>query len=171
MKLKKEQSKKYMEEAELSLYSAEAVFDKAKEEDKDLWANVVKSCYDAIEQAISSAIAAKEERIPIQHPEKIIRFNKIFKTSKDMQEKIFFWLGRRSSAQYVDIKHDKISVPHELFTEEDAKKAIDESKEIIEEIKKTIEEGQLREFLMSSKDTISLEEARKRNRKNSKILK
>ena len=72
MSLKIEQSKKYMEEAELTLESAEAIFEKAKEEDKDLWANVVKSCYDAIEQAISSAISAKEEIIPIRHPDKII---------------------------------------------------------------------------------------------------
>ena len=71
MSLKKEQSKKYIEEAELTIDSAQAVFEKAKKEDKDLWANVVKGCYDAIEQAVSSAIAAKEEKIPIKHPEKI----------------------------------------------------------------------------------------------------
>lgn len=144
MSLKKEQSKEYMEEAELSIYSAQTVFDKAKEEDKDLWANVIKSCYDAIEQAVSSAIAAKEERIPIKHPEKINKFNELFKISKGSNEKISFWLGKRSSAQYVDIKDDKVSVPHELFTEEDAKKALDETNEIIEEIKEIIkkEEGE-----------------------------
>ena len=139
MSLKIEQSKKYMEEAELTLESAEAIFEKAKEEDKDLWANVVKSCYDAIEQAISSAISAKEEVIPIRHPDKIDKFSKLFEISKDLDEKISFWLGKRSSAQYVDIKDDKLSVPHELFSEEDAKKALDESKEIIEEIKILIE--------------------------------
>ncbi len=140
MSLKIEQSKKYMEEAELTLESAEAVFEKAKEEDKDLWANVVKSCYDAIEQAISSAISAKEEVIPIRHPDKIDKFSKLFEISKELDEKISFWLGKRSSAQYVDIKDDKLSVPHELFNEEDAKKALDESKEIIEEIKILMEE-------------------------------
>ena len=140
MSLKIEQSKKYMEEAELTLESAEAVFEKAKEEDKDLWANVVKGCYDAIEQAISSAISAKEETIPIRHPDKIDKFSKLFGISEDLDEKISFWLGKRSSAQYVDIKNDKLSVPHELFSEEDAKKALEDSKEIIEEIRILIKE-------------------------------
>ena len=139
MSLKKEQAKKYMEEAELTIDSSQAVFERAKEEDKGLWANVVKGCYDAIEDAICSAIAAKEERIPIKHPEKINKFKELFEMPEEMNEKISFWSGKRSSAQYVDIKDDKLSVPHELFTEEDAKKALDESKEIIEKIKRMIQ--------------------------------
>ncbi len=138
MNLKKEQSKKYMEEAELTIYSAQAIFERAKDEDKDLWANVIKSCYDAIEQAISSAIATKGEKIPIRHPDKIDRFSELFSISKELDEKISFWLGRRASTQYVDIKDDKLSVPHELFDEKDAKKALDESREIIDEIKRVI---------------------------------
>lgn len=140
MNLKKEQSEKYIEEAELTLYSAEAVFNRAKEEDKELWANVIKSCYDAIEQAISSAIASKGEKIPIKHPEKINKFNELFEVSDKLKEKIFFWLGKRASTQYVDIKNDKIFVPHELFEEEDARKALEESKEIVEEIKRMMAE-------------------------------
>lgn len=135
MNLKKEQSEKYMEEAELTMISAQAVFDKAKEEDKDLWANVVKGCYDAIEDAICSAIALREERIPIKHPDKIDKFSELFGVSEELDEKISFWLGKRASAQYVDIKDNKISVPHELFDEEDAKKALDETREIIDEVK------------------------------------
>lgn len=135
MSLKKEQSKKYIEEAELTMASAQAIFERAKEEDKDLWANVVKSCYDAIEQALSSAIAAKEEKIPIQHPEKINKFIELFKIPKRLEEMLSFWLGKRSSAQYVDIKYGKISVPHELFNEEDAEKALKEAEEIINEVK------------------------------------
>lgn len=38
--LKEKQSKSYLEEAELSLETAQIVFEKAKEEDKDLWANL-----------------------------------------------------------------------------------------------------------------------------------
>lgn len=138
--LKKEQAKKYMEEAELTLYSAEAVFERAKEEDKDLWANVIKGCYDSIEQAISSAIASRNEKIPIMHPEKINKFMELFQTSKETDEKIYFWLGKRASTHYVDIKNDKLSIPHELFSEEDAEKAISDAKEIIEGIKQLIKE-------------------------------
>lgn len=138
MNLKKEQSKKYMEEAELTIDAAQAIFDKAKEEDKDLWAHVIKCCYDAIEQAVSSAIAEKEEKIPIRHPEKINKFTELFDVPKELDEKISFWSGKRSSAQYIDIKNDKLSVPHELFDEEDAKKALEESKTVIDEIKKMI---------------------------------
>jgi len=153
MSLKKEQSKKYMEEAELSLSVAESAFNKAKENDLDLWAHVIKNCYDAIEQAVSSTIAAKEERIPIQHPGKIKRFIDLLKPSKEVENKIYFWLGKRASAQYVDIKDDKLSVPHELFDEEDAKKAMDDCKEIISEIKELIKKIE--------------EESKQKNNKNS----
>lgn len=138
MSLKKEQSRKYMEEAELTIESAEAIFEKAKEEDIALWSNVVKSCYDAIEHAVSSAIAAKEEKIPIRHPEKISRFIELFNITKELSRKIAFWMGKRSSAQYVDIRYDRLSVPHELFGEKDAEKAIRETREIIAEIKNLI---------------------------------
>lgn len=130
-----------MEEAELTLASAQAVFDRAKEKDEDLWANVVKSCYDAMEDVICSAIASKEEKIPIRHPEKINKFNQLFEVSSGLNEKIFFWMGKRSSAHYVDIKDNKLSVPHELFSEEDAKKALDDSREVVDEIKEKIKRG------------------------------
>ena len=42
--IKNKQSRGYIEEAELSLETARIIFDKAKEEDKDLWANVI-SCF------------------------------------------------------------------------------------------------------------------------------
>ena len=59
--LKDRQAESYLKEAELSLETAQIIFDKAKEEDKDLWANVIKNCYDAIEQAVSAAIAKKND--------------------------------------------------------------------------------------------------------------
>lgn len=138
MNLKKEQSEKYMEEAELSMSAAESVYERAKESDLDLWAHVIKSCYDAIEQAVSPAIASSGEKIPIKHPEKINKFIELFKPPKEVEEIIYFWLGKRASAQYVDVKDNKISVPHELFDEEDAKKALDESREVVDEIKRII---------------------------------
>lgn len=133
--LKEKQAKSYLEEAELSLETAQIIFDKAKEEDRDLWANVVKTCYDAIEQAISAAIIKKDEVIPKDHPAKVKKFINLFKIDRGLQERIYFWLRKRSNSQYVDIKNDKIFVPHELFTEDDAQQALDDSKEIIGEIK------------------------------------
>ena len=138
--LKEKQAKSYLEEAELSLETAQIIFDKAKEEDKDLWANVVKTCYDAIEQAVSAAIIKKDEIIPKEHPAKVKKFINLFKVDKGLQEKIYFWLRKRSNSQYVDIKNDKILVPHELFTEDDAQQALDDSKEIIGEIKELVKE-------------------------------
>lgn len=138
--LKEKQAKSYLEEAELSLETAQIIFDKAKEDDKDLWANIVKTCYDAIEQAISAAIIKKDEIIPKEHPAKVKKFLNLFKVDKGLQEKIYFWLGKRSNSQYVDIKDDKIFVPHELFTEDDAQQALDDSKEIISEVKELIKE-------------------------------
>lgn len=136
--LKEKQLKSYLEEAELSLETAQIIFNKAKEEDKDLWANVVKTCYDAIEQSVSAAIIKRDEIIPKEHPAKIKKFVNLFKVDKGLQEKIYFWLRKRSNSQYVDIKDDKIFVPHELFTEEDAQQALDDSKEIIGEIKELV---------------------------------
>lgn len=139
MSLTQEQAKKYLEEAELSIIAAEGIFEKAKKEDKDLWANAVKACYDAIEQAISAGIAKKNEIIPKEHPAKIKKFTELYAVNKEIKNTIIYWLGKRSSAQYVDIKNNEITVPHELFTEEDAERAIEESKEAIEEIKKIIQ--------------------------------
>lgn len=138
MDLGKKQSEKYLEEAELTLLSAQAVFERAKEEDKELWANVVKSSYDAIEQAVSAAIADKGEVIPKEHPKKIEKFINLFYPNEELKRKICFWLGKRSRAQYIDIFDDELSVPHELFHEEDAQKSLEDSKEIINEIKKLI---------------------------------
>ena len=106
--MKEKQAKAYIEEAELSLETAEIIFDKAKEEDKDLWANVIKSCYDAIEQAISAAISIKNENIPKEYPAKVKKFINLFTINKKSEEKIYFWLRKRSCSQYVDIKYDKI---------------------------------------------------------------
>ncbi len=65
-----------------------------------------------------------------------------YEINEEIKKKIYFWLGKRSSAQYVDIKDNTISVPHELFSEEDANRALEESKEILDEIRKIIENSQ-----------------------------
>ena len=138
MSLIEKQSKKYLEEAESTIYTAKIIFEKAKEEERDLWFNVVKTCYDAIEQAISAAIVRKNEIIPKQHPLKIKKFINLYSVEEKTKNKIYFWLGRRASAQYVDIKDGDVSVPQDLFEEEDAIKALEESEEIINDIKDII---------------------------------
>lgn len=69
-----EQAEAYFEEAELTLESAEAIYNSAEESGENLWAQVVKNGYDAIEQAVSAGIAAENEAIPRNHPGKINTF-------------------------------------------------------------------------------------------------
>jgi hypothetical protein len=59
MSLQKEQARAYLKEALLTLESAKAIF-KNSSDKKPLWSQVVKNCYDAMEQAISAAIRLKE---------------------------------------------------------------------------------------------------------------
>ena len=37
-----------------------------------------------------------------------------------------YWLGKRSTSQYVDIKYGELSVPHKTFDQKDAEKALRE---------------------------------------------
>lgn len=137
--LKEQQADNYLKEAEFSLDAAKAIFDKSKEEDKTLWANVVKCCYDAVEQAVSAALAKKGEIIPKEHPEKIKKRINLYDIEKAIEQQLFYWLRKRSSSQYVDIKNDRVYVPHELFSEEDAGECLEDSEEIIEYIRQKIE--------------------------------
>lgn len=75
----------------------------AREEEKTLWANVVKCCYDAVEQAVSAALAKKGEIIPREHPEKIKKLINVYTIEKTIENKLFYWLRKRSSSQYVDM--------------------------------------------------------------------
>jgi len=139
--LSEEQSKKYIEEARLSLESARAIFDGALRAERELWANVVKMCYDSMEQAVSAAIAKKDEIIPKDHPAKIAKFVNLYGLSNksDISKILFSWLSKRSSSQYVDIKNGKIAVPHELFNEGDAEEAIDDARIVISLVGKMLE--------------------------------
>lgn len=140
MNLKKEQVKGYIEEAKLSIESAEIVLDKAIRIKKKLWAHIVKLCYDAMEQIVSAAIANKNELIPKDHPGKIAKFINLYniKENSEISKILFFWLTKRAQSQYVDIKEGKVVIPHESFDEEDAELIIKESKYIIEKIENLI---------------------------------
>jgi len=139
MGIREEHAKKYLEEAELTLISAEAIFKEAKETKKDLWAQVVKNAYDAMEHAISAALAKKDLTIPKEHPQKITRFVDSFDLRDTETEEILSsWVGRRGRAQYVDIWKGRLSVPHEIFDEWDAADILKDARKIIDFVKRLI---------------------------------
>lgn len=126
-----EQADAYLAEAELTLSSARAIHQAATDTQENLWAQVVKNGYDAIEQAISAAIAARDERIPRAHPAKINTFIDLYKTREDIEETLLYWLRRRSDSQYVDIRGDTINIPHERFNQEDAERILDDAQAVL----------------------------------------
>lgn len=136
MAIRQEQARTYLEEAELTLEASRAILERAKDEHKDLWANVVKNCYDAIEQAVCSAIAGRNKEIPREHPEKIHLFVRLFRPPRNLVKMLMYWLSRRAPAQYADIRNETLFVPHELFDQADAERCLRETREIIEEVKR-----------------------------------
>jgi len=141
MGIRQEQARTYLEEAELTLDASQAIFERAKNEQKDLWANVVKNCYDAIEQAVCSAIAGNDEKIPRAHPEKIHIFVRLFRPPRRLVKRLTYWLSKRAPAQYADIRNGTLSVPHELFDQADAERCLKETSEIIDFIKRLVEKA------------------------------
>lgn len=127
-----EQARAYLREAELTLSSARAVYESADESRENLWAQVVKNGYDAIEQAVSAAIADAGEAIPRNHPAKMKTFLDLYATPDEMEETLLYWLGRRSDAQYVDVRGDDVNVPHESFGRDDAKRVLDDAGTVID---------------------------------------
>jgi hypothetical protein len=93
-----EQAEAYLNEAELTLESAQAIYNTASETGNKLWAQVVKNGYDAIEQAVSAAIAFEGEDIPRRHPAKITTFLEIHSPSQELADSLLNWLRRRSEA-------------------------------------------------------------------------
>ncbi|TRZ54681.1 HEPN domain-containing protein [archaeon] len=137
--IRERQSKEYLEEAELTLIAAEAVFKEAKETKKDLWAQVVKACYDSMEQAVSAALAKRGLLIPKEHPAKVTAFaNSYLLRDSDVVGTLAKWLGMRSKAQYVDVRAGKIYVPHEIFDEWDAEEAIKDAKSVLDFMRKML---------------------------------
>jgi HEPN domain-containing protein len=133
-----EQADAYIEEAELTMESAKAIYDSAQETGEELWAQVVKNGYDAIEQAISASIAAENEAIPRSHPGKINTFIELYEPPEKMEDLLLRWLRRRSSSQYVDIRGDKVNVPHEQFDREDAEQILEDAETVLEYVKEQV---------------------------------
>lgn len=135
-----EQAEAYLTEAELTLESARAIYTSATEENRELWADVVKNGYDAIEQAASAGIAHRDESIPRRHPEKINKFLTLFSIEEELEEALLNWLSRRSSSQYVDIRGNRINVPHQQFNRQDAEKILEDAEQVINLIEHEIQD-------------------------------
>lgn len=127
---REEQATAYLREATLTLQAAHAIYEAATP-DTPLWAQVVKNAYDAIEQAVSRAIAAQGERIPRKHPAKINTFLTRYAPGDEMEDTLLYWLQRRSDAQYVDIRGDMVAVPHTLFDQDDAERILDDAELVL----------------------------------------
>lgn len=127
-----EQAQAYLEEARLTLASAEAIHRTAEESGNNLWAQVVKNGYDAIEQAISAGIAAENDAIPRNHPGKINTFIELYEPGDELEHLLLHWLRHRSTSQYVDLRGDEISIPHEQFGQEDAVAILKDAETILE---------------------------------------
>lgn len=127
-----DQAEAYFEEAQLTLSSARAIFSVAEESGENLWAQVVKNGYDAIEQAISAAIAITGESIPRAHPAKVNTFIDVCEPPEELEETLLDWLRRRSDSQYVDIRGEEVNVPHEQFTRQDAERILEDVETVLE---------------------------------------
>jgi HEPN domain-containing protein len=127
-----EQAEAYLEEARLTLSAARAIYQAATAEQEALWADVVKNGYDAIEQAVSAAIAARDERIPRAHPAKITTFIDLYQPPERIEDLLLYWLQRRSDSQYVDIRGDELNVPHRVFDEDDADRILADADTVID---------------------------------------
>lgn len=128
-----EQAEAYLEEARLTLQSARAIQVAADERD-EMSAQVVKNAYDAIEQAVSAAIASRGESIPRKHPAKVNRFISIFEPDDELESTLLYWLQRRSDSQYVDIRGDEINIPHELFDRADAEAIMADAEAVLDRV-------------------------------------
>lgn len=139
MDLRDRQAKGYIEEAELTLTSAEVILKEAKETGKNLWAQVVKNAYDSMEQALSAALAKKDLVIPRDHPAKVISFINTYNLRNTRIEALLSkWVGRRGRTHYVDIHRDKLFIPHEIFDEHDAEDVVKDASFVIEYVKKLV---------------------------------
>jgi len=138
----KERAKAYLKEAELTLESAQAIFEKAKKTSKQLWSKVVKEAYDAMENCTMAALAIRQKRIPRYHPAKVASFVSEFGLEGSETTKILTkWLARRARAHYVDFNRTgRLRAPYEEFNEKDALEALEDCKKVIESVRKLIED-------------------------------
>lgn len=133
-----DQAAAYLAEAERTLEAAKAIYD-ASNGQQQLWAQVVKNSYDAIEQAASAAIAAQDHAIPRQHPAKINTFLDLYELDKELENQLLYWLRRRSESQYVDIRGDEINIPHEQFDQTDAEEILDDAEAVLAYVRDRLE--------------------------------
>lgn len=129
-----DQAAAYLREATLTLESTRAVFHVADEQGSELWAQVVKNGYDAIEQAVSAAIAESDRAVPRRHPAKINAYVDEYDVSEGLEETLLYWLRRRSDSQYVDIRGDEVNVPHESFERADAERVVEDAATTLETV-------------------------------------
>ena len=135
----KEQATAYLEEATLTLEAARTIAEAATAS-RQLWAQVVKNGYDAIEQAASAAIAAQGHAIPRRHPAKINTFIDLYALEAELEDRLLYWLRRRSEAQYVDIRGDEITIPHELFDQTDAEEILMDADRVLAVVREAIQD-------------------------------
>lgn len=129
----REQALAYLEEAELTLDSAQAIFAEAERTGKKLWSKVVKETYDAMENCAAAGLALKGAEIPRRHPAKVARFISITDLRGETAGILRKWLTKRARAQYVDFNSTgKLRVPHREFDESDAREALEDCRRVIE---------------------------------------
>jgi HEPN domain-containing protein len=130
----------YLMEAELTLESAEAVFERAKLTGKRLWSKVVKEAYDAMEDCAAAALALKGVGVPRYHPAKIASFISQFGLEgSEVAGILTKWLSRRARAHYVDFNEmGRLRAPFEEFDEADAVEVLRDCRVVIEFVKKLI---------------------------------
>ena len=125
-----EQARAYFREATLTLESARTVYEAASDANR-LWAQVVKNGYDAIEQAVSAGIADRGRTVPRRHPAKINTFIDCFEPPETLEDRLLYWLRRRSDTQYVDIRDDEVNVPHVQFGRSDAERVLEDAERVL----------------------------------------
>lgn len=133
-----EQARAYLREATLTLESARAIYESASDANR-LWAQVVKNGYDAIEQAVSAGIAHRERSVPRRHPAKINAFIDCFEPPEGLEDRLLYWLQRRSDTQYVDICNDEVNVPHEQFDRGDGERVLDDAQRVLSYVEERME--------------------------------
>jgi HEPN domain-containing protein len=131
-----EQASAYLSEAETTLQSARVLF----EDDPESFASqIVKNAYDALEQALSAGIAAREEDIPRRHGAKIQRYFEPL-DAEELERTGFDWHSRRSNAQYVDFRGSELSVPSKNFDRDDAKEILADTEELLEFVRERMDD-------------------------------
>ena len=119
------QARSYLDEAEKTLDVARMA------RKKGYWAVCVKDAFDAMEQAVSALIAAKDEKIPKKHTGKIAFFTGLYKPDDVIKKSLLYWAGKRDRSRYVDYRDGKYVAPSDFFHEDDAHRIISDAEMIL----------------------------------------